>query len=146
MAGHSPVPLASMDKLLVVDDDVKDLQLALDIARSVGFRDIEGRTSFDGAMKYLEAALLGECHFPDAVIIDLNLGQDSGYELLRYCYTHARLSSIPVIVWSILGDHQRELCAVFKIRSYVEKWDKEEGLRAALKELREQTGQNLAAS
>jgi CheY-like chemotaxis protein len=127
-----------MDRLLIVDDDLKDMRLAHDTARSLGFTDIEGRTGVDQTITYLEAALVGKCLLPDAIVIDLNLGSDSGYVLLRYCCSNPGLASIPVVVWSILGEHQRDLCSVFRVRAFVTKDDEEYDLRAALRELQEQ--------
>lgn len=126
-----------MNVLLIVDDDLKDLRYANDIALSVGFSDIEGRTSAEQARIYLNAALEGKCHLPDAMVIDLQLGKESGYELIRHCLSHPRLASIPTVVWSILGESQRELCGLFKVRSVVAKKGREGRLREALRELQE---------
>lgn len=128
-----------MTHLLIVDDDLKDLRLAYDVARSVGFSDIEGRTNCEQTRQFLDAALLGKCLMPDAIVIDLILGQESGYELLRYCYSNPSLASIPVIVWTNMGEEQRGLCSLFKVRNFVSK-DDDTVLRDALQELRESSG------
>lgn len=125
-----------MTHLLIVDDDLKDLRFAHDVARSVGFADIEGRTNFEDARRFLEAALQGKCLMPDAIIIDLLLGKESGVELLRYCYSNPRLAAIPVIVWTILGEDQRELCSIFNVRSFLTKTDDNHALHDELNQLR----------
>jgi hypothetical protein len=45
------------------------------------------------------------------------------------------LQSIPVIVWSVLGEEQREMCKLFKVREYVGKWAGKDALREVLKQL-----------
>jgi CheY-like chemotaxis protein len=127
-----------MDRLLIVEDDVKDMRQACDAAVSLGFRDIEGRSSLEQTVTFLEAGLQGKCLLPDAIVIDLNLGNDSGYELIRFCYSNPDLAAIPVIVWSVLGEHQRGLCAVFKVKCFVTKGDEEYTLRDALREVQNQ--------
>jgi CheY-like chemotaxis protein len=74
-----------MNRLLIVDDDPKDMWYAYDVARSVGFVDIEGKASCEQTVQFLEAAHLGKCLMPDVIIVDLLLGKESGYEVLRYC-------------------------------------------------------------
>lgn len=56
---------------------------SLTILRSVRFADIEGRTNLEQARQFLDAALLGKCLMPDAIIIDILLGKESTGELLR---------------------------------------------------------------
>jgi CheY-like chemotaxis protein len=124
-----------MKRLLLVEDLPKDAKRAAAIAESVGFDEVEARTSLRAAQTNLEKALEGGSPLPDAIVLDLNLGYDSGYELLRYWHSTPRLASIPVIIWSILGDEQREMCNLFKVTSVVAKWEGDEGLREALSKL-----------
>jgi CheY-like chemotaxis protein len=124
-----------MKRLLLVEDLPKDAKRAAAVAESVGFDEVDARTSLRTAQTHLEKALEGGSPLPDAIVLDLNLGYDSGYELLRYWHSTPRLSAIPVIIWSILGDEQREMCNLFKVTSVVAKWEGDEGLRDALSKL-----------
>ncbi|MGA9673449.1 MAG: hypothetical protein WBQ94_29935, partial [Terracidiphilus sp.] len=74
--------------------------------------------------------------FPDGIVLDLNLGYESGYELLRFWHRTPELSKIPVIVWSVLGDEQREMCKLFNVKHFVAKWEGEEAFREALASIR----------
>jgi CheY-like chemotaxis protein len=123
-----------MKRLLLVEDQQKDIQFAADTARSLGIAEVEARTSSSGARAYLEKALEGNAPLPDGIVLDLNLGYESGYELLRYWHGTPRLATIPVIVWSVLGDEQREMCKLFNVNSFVGKWD-EAAFRDALASL-----------
>ncbi|MGA2889242.1 MAG: hypothetical protein ABSE51_14430 [Terracidiphilus sp.] len=121
-----------MKRLLLVEDQPSDIQFAADAARSLGIAEIEARTTAGGARAYLERALDGEVPLPEGIVLDLNLGYESGYELLRFWHRTPRLSAIPVIVWSVLGDEQRDMCALFKVNSFVGKWEGKEAFREAL--------------
>jgi CheY-like chemotaxis protein len=98
-----------LKRLLVVENEPKDMKLAADIARSIGVPEVDGRTTFDAAKVYLDRGLNGEGPLPDGIVLDLDLGHDSGYELLRYWHSTPKLSDIPLIVWSILGEEQRNV-------------------------------------
>jgi CheY-like chemotaxis protein len=124
--------MTSTKRLLVVEDQPKDIQFAAETARSIGILEVEARSSVEAARAYLDKGLNGESPLPDGIVLDLDLGYDSGYELLRYWHSTPRLSQIPVIVWSVLGDEQREMCNLFKVKRYVAKWEGPEAFRAAL--------------
>jgi CheY-like chemotaxis protein len=122
-------------RILVVEDQEKDLKFAAETARSLGFTEVDARTTASAARLYLEKALDGSAPLPDGIVLDLNLGYESGYELLRYWHRTPELSKIPLIVWSILGDEQREMCKLFKVNTFVGKWEGEEAFRQALANL-----------
>lgn len=121
-----------MKRILLVEDQEEDLQFAANTARSLGITEVDARTTASAARLYLEKALDGSAPLPDCIVLDLNLGYESGYELLRYWHRTPELSKIPIIVWSILGDEQREMCKLFKVNNFVGKWEGEEAFRQAL--------------
>ena len=133
--------MASLKRLLLVEDELKDLKFASDTARSIGIEEIEARTTLQAARSYLDKALQDEVPLPDCIVLDLNLGYESGYELLRYWHSTPRLAQIPVIVWSILGDEQREMCKLFKVDSFVAKLEGAEAFRDALVKLQQSPSQ-----
>jgi CheY-like chemotaxis protein len=121
-----------MRRLLVVEDQPNDLRRATDLAREIGFTEMEARTSALSAKVYLEKGLDGELPLPDAIVLDLDLGYESGFELMRFWHGKPRLAQIPLIVWTIMGEDQREICRLFKVTAYVSKLDDGQGLREAL--------------
>jgi CheY-like chemotaxis protein len=125
-----------MKRLLVVEDLEKDLKLAANTAHSLGITDVDARTTSSAARTYLENALDGSGPRPDGIVLDLNLGYESGYEILRYWHCTPELSKIPVLVWTILGDEQRDMCKLFKVNGFVAKWEGEKAFREALENLR----------
>lgn len=123
-----------MKHLLLVDDQSKDLMAALDVAKSLGIEDINAKNSVWAAREHLEKGLKGEVPLPDAIVLDLDLGIESGFELLRMWHSTPRLAGIPLMIWSVVEDH-RELCQLFKINSFVSKWQGIGAFRDALSQL-----------
>lgn len=119
-------------QLLIVEDQPKDLRVAATVAQESGFSIIEARTSMSAARDFLEKALAGAHALPDAIVLDLDLGYESGFELLRYWYGNPQLVKIPLVIWTILGEQYRQVCEMFKVSSYV---DKAEGIVALRKAL-----------
>lgn len=111
--------------------------MAADAAQSLGTFEIEARSAVRPAHDYLEDGLRGTERLPDVIVLDLNLGYESGYELLRFWHRTPQLSRIPLVVWSILGEDQREMCKLFKVSAYVGKWEGVSALRDTLCSLAE---------
>jgi DNA-binding response OmpR family regulator len=110
-------------RAMIIGDDLSDTRIAARVARTAGFEDFEAFPSVDRAIKSIEQGLQGEKPLPDAIILDLNLGYECGYEFLRHWRTTWANSTIQIIVWSVLGDRNRELCALFHVDAYVSKWE-----------------------
>jgi len=112
-----------VSRILIVEDQMKDLSIAKQTARSAGFSDIEAKADIHSAKGYLEKALGAEESLPDLILLDLDLGHESGYELLRIRYDSSHLARIPVVIWTQLGHDNSEVCALFNINGYVSKWE-----------------------
>ncbi len=124
-----------MKRLLIVEDQSADLRMAVDLATSLGFSCVEARTSATAAKAYLEAVLAGEQSLPDLILVDLDLGYESGFELLRFWHGTPRLSRVPLIVWTLMGDEQQDICRLFKVNAVVSKPDGVNALRRAVEPL-----------
>ncbi len=112
-----------MTRMLLVEDQPSDLQVAARTASAAGITELEARSTAQAAMLYLEKGLRAEQPLPDIIVLDLDLGYESGYELLRYWHSSPELKRIPLIVWTILGEEQKEICKLFKVSDYVSKWE-----------------------
>jgi CheY-like chemotaxis protein len=122
-----------MATLLIVEDEPSDLRTAADVSHSLGFSDVQARTTARAAQLYLEAALEGKQAIPDLIVVDLDLGYDSGFELLRFWHSNRELSSASrMIVWTAMGEEQMEICRLFKIAAVVPKSDGVEALKRAV--------------
>jgi CheY-like chemotaxis protein len=127
------------NRLLVVENEPQDLKRAAETAKLVGFSEVEARTTPQAARTYLEKGLEGKLELPDTILLDLDFGVESGYELLRFWHSTPKLRSIPLVVWSVLGAEQRDMCNLFKVNSYVGKWEGEPMLQQALTNILQST-------
>lgn len=121
--------------VLVVDNSPDDLLLAVKTARSAGFTEIDARSSLESAQSWLEKRLQGTLPLPIAIVVDLDLGLDSGYELLRFRHATPAMSNVQIIVWTQLGDENRQICELFGVEFYIPKWKGAEALQEALQEV-----------
>jgi len=126
-----------MTCILVVEDQASDLHIASQAALAAGFQEVEARTNIQAAMSYLNKGIQGESALPDCIVLDLDLGYESGYELLRFWHSTPELNCIPLLVWTILGEEQKEICNLFKVSNYVSKWEGANAIRDALKQMRD---------
>jgi CheY-like chemotaxis protein len=124
-----------MKRLLIVEDQSADLRVAVDVVKSLGVSFIEARTSTTAAKAYLEDGLDGNHPLPDLIILDLDLGYESGFELLRFWHGNPKLSNIRLIVWTVMGDEQREICRMFKVNAIVSKTEGVVGLKQVIEPL-----------
>jgi CheY-like chemotaxis protein len=122
-------------RTLIIEDNPNDIRIAARIARTTGFEDVEASTSLDRAIESIQEGLRGVKSPPDAIILDLNLGYDSGFEVVRHWRTKWANSNMRMIVWSVIGEHTRELCALFHVDAFVSKWQGEEALSKALQQV-----------
>jgi CheY-like chemotaxis protein len=122
-------------RTLIIEDNPNDISIASRIARTAGFEDIEVFTALDGAIERIEQGLRGERSLPDAIILDLNLGHDNGYQALRRWRETWENSAMRMVVWTALGEQNRELCALFHVDAFVSKWKGEAALSKALHEI-----------
>jgi CheY-like chemotaxis protein len=124
-----------LGRLLIVEDEPRDLKRAADNAILAGFSEVEGKTTPQAALQYLEDQMAAGRELPDGILLDLDFGQDSGYELIRQWHSNPRLHAIPLIVWSILGEDHKTVCNLFKIKHFIGKWEGNEALQEALKSI-----------
>ena len=123
-----------MPLLLVLEDNSADLHRAADTALRAGFTEIEARRFASDAKVYLEKAMRGQAPMPDAMVIDLDLGIESGFELVRFWHGTPQLRPIAVVIWT-LKDQQREICGLFGVQHFVSKHDDPEVLLGVLAEI-----------
>jgi CheY-like chemotaxis protein len=129
-----------MPLLLVLEDDPTDLRTASELARRAGFDEQEMYTFSSDAKLYLEKAMSAKVPMPDAMLIDLTLGDESGFEVLRHWHSNPPLKTIPVIVWTQADERQREICKLFGVTHCVYKDDDPNVLTGALRGIAEGLG------
>jgi len=131
-AKSRPSPKNPMRRILIVEDQATDLRLATEVVQSIGFQEVEARTTAGAARIRLDAAIEGKQPLPDVILLDLDLGFESGYELLRFWYKNPYLSTVRMVVWTVLADEEREMCRLFGVHDFVPKWEGAAGLKTTL--------------
>jgi DNA-binding response OmpR family regulator len=126
-------------QILIVEDQPNDVHIAAKTAEAAGFSVVDARSSAGAARDYLEKGLAGAHPLPDAILLDLDLGYESGFELLRFWHGNPQLSGIPLVVWTVLGDQYREICRMFKVKAYVYKGEDPSVLRGVLSGLNQRS-------
>lgn len=122
-----------MARLLILEDTPQQVRIAADVALKAGFSELQTLTSSVHAIARLGNEIEDHDPLPDAIIIDLDLGGESGFEVLRFVHQNRLMHRIPLIVWTVMGEHEREICALFGVEEFVSKDDGPDALFAALK-------------
>ncbi len=93
--------LASFPTILVVDDNVGNLKLVEQILRQ-DYKPVL-LTSGRDALKYLDLKR------PDLIVLDIDMPEMSGYDVIRKIKQRPEISNIPVIFFSAKSDDESEL-------------------------------------
>lgn len=103
-----------MKSALIVEDRPGDIRDATRLLKKLGATEIEAVSAAPMAVLRLEEVVAGTRPAPEVIILDLELGIDSGFEVLRFWKTNRRnLSATRIVVWSIMGDREREIVGHF---------------------------------
>jgi two-component system, cell cycle response regulator DivK len=97
------------ERSLVVEDNELNMKLFRDVLLATGYRALEATTGG-------EAIDLAVEHAPDLVLMDIQLPDADGVDVLRRLRTDDRTAAIPVLAvtaQAMLGDHERFLAAGF---------------------------------
>ncbi len=87
------MPASAQPLVLIVDDNAKNLKLARDVLRADGVRTIEAST---GA----EAIAIAHDRLPDVILLDLQLPDMNGVDVLRELKAREGTAGIPVVALS----------------------------------------------
>ncbi len=104
-----------MAKILVVDDDGRNLRLAVTVLEQAGHEVL----SAEGGVEGIEAAL---AHALDLVLMDVQMPGVDGVSALRRLRAESRTATLKIVAFTALtmkGDRERLLAAGFD--GYVEK-------------------------
>jgi two-component system, cell cycle response regulator DivK len=97
------------ERILVVEDNEMNMKLFRDVLLATGYRALEATTGG-------EAVDLAVEHAPDLVLMDIQLPDADGVDVLRRLRTDGRTASIPVLAvtaQAMQGDRERFLAAGF---------------------------------
>lgn len=97
------------ERILVVEDNAKNMKLFRDVLVATGYRTLEATTG-------TEAVDMAAEHAPDLVLMDIQLPDLDGVQALRRLRADARTAGIPVLALTaqaMRGDRERFLAEGF---------------------------------
>lgn len=86
-----------MKTVLIVDDNIKNLDLFKDFVESWGYETVTAQQGKD-------AISLAERYLPDIILLDVMLPGMSGYEVCRELKENTKTQHIPVVMITVLND------------------------------------------
>ncbi|TCM44484.1 two-component system cell cycle response regulator DivK [Kribbella orskensis] len=105
----------SPGRILVVEDNPKNLKLVRDVLQYSGYEVLEATSGEDGVRLAVEES-------PDLILMDLQLPGIDGVEALRQIRASDRTRGVPVVaVTAFAMDHDRERAFDSGFSGYVEK-------------------------
>jgi PleD family two-component response regulator len=99
--------------ILLVEDTTSDSDRCRAILHDLGYDGIQLITHLQMAVDYLDDVLNNLTHPPDAIVLDLGLGFDSGFDVLRKCHAHPKLAQVPILVWTKRDDENTEAFSMY---------------------------------
>lgn len=126
-------PTNSFGQILFGEDDLDEVDFLKEIFESInpGYSLL-----FVNSGKKLIASLAGmEDHFlPKLIVLDYNMPELNGVEILRVLKSDPRYQSIPTIIWSTSGsEYYRKLCLDSGAQDYIIKPSSIKDLESAVK-------------
>jgi len=82
-----------MRKILIVEDNDKNMKLARDVLQAKGYTTLEAVTGEEGVSMAL-------AHRPDLVLMDIQLPSIDGFEAFRRIRSHPDTQAIPVVAFT----------------------------------------------
>lgn len=120
-------------RVLIVEDTPADLRQSTAVVKKLGAEDVIALNNIATAILFLQDVVEGAKPAPDLILLDLSFPRESGFEVLRYWKSNAKLNGIPVVVWTVMGDTEKKLCQFFGVEHVIPKWAGPKELEAALK-------------
>jgi len=89
--------------VVIVEDQVERVDELRAILDSLGPSSAKVFSNSDDAVQHLRDVVLGKSEAPDLIVLDYELGQGSGFEVLKYYRASAELKGVaPLVVWTVL--------------------------------------------
>jgi CheY-like chemotaxis protein len=124
--------MSELPHFVIIEDSANDVQEACQTLKTLGvespmvFRDVKR------ALLYLEEIVDGIIQCPDVIVLDLEFGGDSGFEVLRFYKSHRQLSQCNIVIWTVMGELEQELAKLFQVEAVVSKSEGIDALRLVL--------------
>jgi CheY-like chemotaxis protein len=120
-------------KVLIVEDTPSDARQSHSVVKKLGAEEITGIDNVAATILFLQDVVDGTKQAPDLILLDLSFPKESGFEVLRFWKSNPKLQDIHIVVWTVMGETEKKLCAYFGIEHVVPKWAGPKELETALR-------------
>lgn len=122
--------------ILLIEDQLAFSDTCTKALHELGYDGVQLITQVLQAENHLDDIVSTLTEAPAAIVLDLGLGMDSGFTLLRKCHAEPRLQHVPILVWT---KHTDDLSKLFSnylgVKDFLVKSGNPQELRDALKRL-----------
>ncbi|MGZ4888366.1 MAG: response regulator [Candidatus Angelobacter sp.] len=118
---------------MIIEDTPSDVRQSTAVVKKLGAQDVITLNNIPAAILFLQDVVEGTKEAPDLILLDLSFPRESGFEVLRYWKSNAKLHDIHVVVWTVMGDTEKKLCQFFGVEHVVPKWAGPKELETALR-------------
>jgi CheY-like chemotaxis protein len=94
--------------ILLIEDEPSSSIVCAAALHELGYDGVQLITHVEAAEQHLEDIVSNLTSPPAAIVLDLGLGYDSGFAVLRKCHAEAKLKNVPILVWTKRSDSQTE--------------------------------------
>ena len=124
-----------MKHVLLIEHNPADIHTATSTLQKLGIKDVHVITSALLAIEYLRDIAEQRQAIPDIVLLDLDFGKESGFEVLRFWKSTPALKSIHVIVWTIMGNLQKQMSELFGVHQVISKHEGAKELQRVVQQI-----------
>jgi CheY-like chemotaxis protein len=122
--------------ILLIEDDVSASDICARVLHGLGYDGVQLITHLIEAEQHLDDIVACLTEPPDAIVLDLGLGADSGFAVLRKCHAEPKLQAVPILVWTKHSDDLAETFSTYLgAQDFLVKSNDEQELREALNRL-----------
>jgi CheY-like chemotaxis protein len=92
-----------LPNILIIEDQVERVDELRAILDSIGRSSARIFSTADDAIQHLRDVVRGKIDAPDLIVLDYELAQGSGFEVLKYYRASGELKGcVPLVVWTVL--------------------------------------------
>jgi len=122
--------------ILLIEDQAAASDACTVALHELGYDGVQLITSLLEAEQHLDDIVSNLTGAPAAIVLDLGLGFDSGFAVLRKCHAEPKLQQVPILVWT---KHTDDLAKTFSdylgAKDFLVKSSDKQELSEALKRL-----------
>lgn len=121
MTENTPLPHKCKKFILLGEDDIDDQEILEEIFASID-ADLQLRIISTGKKLLNHIEELEDEHLPCLIVLDYNMPELNGAEILKRLQVNERISKVPKVIWSTSNaPAYRELCLQLGARDYLVK-------------------------